>query len=330
VFGDHLASRSHQQRLAGSEAGHASRSCFGFSALASFDLRFTRDGVSPDVVEVVELRGDAPVHDDPHLLQWPEQTGAAGRLYGGKVIFDFFATGVGWYRIAPFDRTIEVPRDADPIAREVHLWGVPAMLAFTRLGDLSLHAAAVADGDRAVILAAPGGFGKTVLTLAMHEAGCRVLTQDIARIRFEDDVVVLPGPAVVRRRSADLSDVPRGMRLVGRHGHHAYLEIDEHTRGNAGPVPVAAIVLLREGRDAVRAWPAQPALRDIWPLTFRIPGSTDDVRTFEQLGELAERVPVYDLERPMGAEALPRVVAQVRGLCRRRPSGPPRSVSPSP
>src|SRR4051794_29422342 len=90
VFGDHLASRSHQQRLADAEAGHLSRSCFGFSALASFDLRFTRDGASPDVIEVVELRGDEPVHDEPHLLQWPEQTGVAGKLYGGKVIFDFF------------------------------------------------------------------------------------------------------------------------------------------------------------------------------------------------------------------------------------------------
>jgi hypothetical protein len=331
VFGDHIASRSHPQRLVSSEASDLSRSCFGFSALASFDLRFTRDGASRDVIEVVELRGGAPVHAEPHLLQWPEQTGVAGKLYGGKVIFDFFAEGLGWYRIAPFDRTIEVPRDADPIAREVHLWGVPAMLAFTRLGDLSLHAAAVADGDRAVILAAPGGFGKTALTLAMHEAGCRVLTQDITRIRFEDEVVVLPGPAVVRRPAADTGAVPRGMRLVGRHGQHAYLEIDEHTRGDAGPVRVAAIVLLREGRDAVRAWPAGPALRDIWPLTFRIPGGADDLRTFEQLGELAERVPVYDLERPMGLDALPRVAAQVRALCGRPPYGPPgRSVSPSP
>jgi hypothetical protein len=329
VFGDRLASRSKHQRLSGSESSDLSRSCFGFSARATFDLRFTRDGASPDVIDVVEIRGDSPVHEGPHLLQWPEQTGVAGRLYGGKVVFDFFAEGLGWYRIAPFDRTIEVPRDADPVAREVHLWGVPAMLAFTRLGDLSLHAAAVADGDRAVILAAPGGFGKTMLTLAMHEAGCRVLTQDVARIRFEDEVVVLPGPAVVRRPAADPGPVPPGMRLVGRHAQYAYLEIDERTRGDAGPVTVAAIVLLREGRDAVRVWPAGPALRDIWPLSFRIPGSADDLRTFEQLGELAERVPVYDLERPMGADALPRVVAQVRALCGRPRPGPPgRSLSP--
>src|SRR4051794_35302182 len=105
-----------------------SRSCFGFSARASFELRFTRDGASPDVIDVVELPGDPPAHTEPHLLQWPLDTGVAGRLYGGKVVFDFLAEGLGWYRIAPFDRTIEVPRDAEPVAREAHLWGVPAML----------------------------------------------------------------------------------------------------------------------------------------------------------------------------------------------------------
>jgi hypothetical protein len=327
---DHLASRDDHRLLAAGETGDLSRSCFGFSARATFGLRFTRDGISPDVIDVVEMRGDPPVHDEPYLLQWPEQTGVAGRLFGGKIIFDFFAEGLGWYRIAPFDRTIEVPRDADAIAREAHLWGVPAMLAFTRLGDLSVHAAAVADGDAAVILAAPAGFGRTALTLAMHEAGCRVLTQDIARVRFEGDVVVLPGPAVVRRPATDPRPVPRGMHLVGRHGRHAFLSIDEAVRGDARPVRVAAVVLLREGRDAVRVWPSDPALRDIWPLTFRVPGTADDVRTFEQLQQLVERVPVYDLERPMSDDALPRVVAQVRALCRRPPArAGSRPVSPS-
>jgi len=326
VFGDRLASRSLRHRLSADETSDLGRSCFGFSAHASFHLRFTRDGASPDVIEIVEMRGDEPVHDEPYLLQWPGHTGVAGRLYGGKMIFDFHAAGLGWYRIAPFDRTIEVPRDADPVAREVHLWGLPAMLAFTRLGDLSLHAAAVADGDRAVILAAPGGFGRTALAVAMHQAGCRILTQDIARIRFGDEIAVLPGPAVVRRRAEHLGAVPRGMRVVGRHGPHVYLEIDERTRGDAGPVQVSAIVLLREGRDAVRAWPAGPVVRDMWPLSFRVPGTGDDVRTFEQLGELVERVPVYDLARPPGEEALPRVVAQVRALCARPPAAPPGTI----
>ena len=264
---------------------------------------------------MVEMRGAEPQHDEPHLLDWTTSAGVAGRLYGGGQIFDFWAENAGWFRIAPFDRTIEVPVDADALRRETHLWGVPSMVTFTRQGDLSLHAAAVERNGRAVIVAAPGRHGKTTLALALHEAGCRLLTEDIARVQMQPHASVLPGPAMLRMRSDP--GIPDGMRLAEM-GARAVLEIMPERRGDGGPVPLAAIVLLHVGEGPeLRLERADnaAAIRDMWALAFRIPETVDRTRTFQQLADLTTAVPVYSFHRPMTFETLPDVVAQVMALC---------------
>jgi hypothetical protein len=294
------------------------QSCYGFSIQSEIDLRFMRPGASADELSIVEMRGDAPQHDEPYILDWLTPNGVAGRLFGGGHIYDFWAEGVGWYRIAPFDRTVEVPVSDQGVRREVHLWGVPMMVTFTRLGDLSMHGAAIELGGRAVIVAAPGLHGKTTLALALHAAGCRLLTEDIARVRFEREPVVLPGPAVVRMRADALREVPAGMTKVASSSTRINLEIDHDRRGNSDPVPLAAIVLLRIGEgDELRLERANStaALRDLWALAFRIPQNDDRVRAFQQLADLVAAVPVYDFERPLTFESLPGVVSQVMALC---------------
>lgn len=294
------------------------QSCFGFSISSEVDLQFTRPGASFDELNVVEMRGEEPHHDEPYLLDWLTPNGVAGRLFGGGHIFDFWAQGVGWFRIAPFDRTVEVPPTDQDIRRELHLWGVPMMVTFTRLGDLSLHGAAVEHNGRAVIVAAPGEHGKTTLSLALHAAGYRLLTEDISRVRFQPEAVVLPGPAVVRMRADALRDVPPGMTEVASTTTRINLAIDHDRRGSGDPVPLAAVVLLRIGDNGdVRLERADPmlALRDLWALSFRIPESDDRTRAFEQLGDLVRAAPVYDLTRPLTFETLPEVVARVVGLC---------------
>ena len=294
------------------------QSCYGFSLRSEIDLRFARPGASPDQLTVVEMRGDEPHHDEPHVLDWVTPNGVAGRLFGGGHIYDFWADGVGWYRIAPAERTIEVPFSEQEVRREVHLWGVPMMVTFTRQGGLSIHGAAVERGGRAVIIAAPGYHGKTTLALALHAAGCRLLTEDIARVQTEPEALVLPGPAVVRMRTDALREVPEGMTAVASTATRVNLEIDPDRRGDAAPVPIAAIVLLRigdDGRLVLERAPSPEALRDLWALSFRIPETADRRRAFQQLGDLVAAVPVYNFTRPLTFETLPEVVARVEALC---------------
>lgn len=294
-------------------------SCHVYALDSEIGLRFARSGTSPETLSIVPARGEEPVHDEPPLLEWTTADGVAGRLFGGGHIFDFWATGVGWFRIAPAERTIEVP-DAEPfdVFRELHLWGVPMMVTFTRHGDLSLHAAAFESDGGAVLVAAPGRHGKTTLGLALHAAGTRLLTEDISRLSFQPEPVVLPGPAVIRMRSDALRDVPPDTTIVESTSERVMLAIDSDRRGGVDPVPVRAVVLLRiadDGEVRLERLDSAAAIRDMWVLAFRIPDSPDRTRAFEQLADLARTTPVYNLHRPLTFETLPQVVDMVRGLC---------------
>ena len=132
-------------RLPGPAVNDGAQSCQGFTVNSDLSFQFTRPGVSRDQLSVVPMLGEPPSPDQPQILDWQTELGVVARLYGGGRIFTFWADAVGWFRIAPFDGTIEVPDDGtDALRREVQLWGVPTMLAFTRRGDLS----AARGGDR--------------------------------------------------------------------------------------------------------------------------------------------------------------------------------------
>jgi hypothetical protein len=297
-----------------------SHSCQGFTVNSDYSFQFTRPGVSRDQLSVVPMLGDPPSPDQPQILDWQTELGVVARLYGGGRIFTFWADAVGWFRIAPFDGTIEVPdRDTDALRREVQLWGVPAMLAFTRRGDLSLHAAAIAIGDSAVLVAAPGRFGKTTLSVAFHEAGHRLLSEDISRLQLEPEPMVMPGPALVRMREDTFSGIPpAGMSIASRARGRVELAIDDERRGDSTPVPVRAVVLLRESADdriRLERVETMDAIPDLWTLAFRLPESDDRSRAFQQVAAFADRVPVWNLFRPVTMGGLPNVVATVAELC---------------
>lgn len=294
-------------------------SCQGFTLITEFDFRFTRPGASRDQLSVVPMLGELPTPDQPEIFDWQSGNRVVARLYGGGRIFTFWGEGAGWFRIAPYDGTIEVPDTPDTLRREAWLWGVPTMLTFTQRGDLSLHAAAIEVDGGAVVIAAPGRFGKTTLSVAFHTAGHRLLSEDIARVQLDPEPLVMPGPAFVRMREDTFDGkLPAGM-TVERHGAgRVEIAIDEDRRGDASPVPVRAVVLLRESRGdqiELERVATADAIRDLWTLTFRLPESPDRSRAFQQVAEFADRVPVWNLSRPMTMDRLPDVVAAVAELC---------------
>ncbi len=296
-------------------------SCQGFTVNSEFGFRLTRPGVSRDQLSVVPMLGEPPSADQPQILDWQTELGVVARLYGGGRIFTFWADAVGWFRIAPFDGTIEVPDDAtDAHRREIQLWGVPTMLAFTRRGDLSLHAAAIDIDGSAVLVAAPGRFGKTTLSVAFHGAGYRLLSEDISRIQLAPtEPLVSPGPAIVRMREDTFDgNPPAGMSVASRARGRVELAIDDDRRGDATPLPVRAVVLLREtheDRIELERVATMDAIPDLWTLAFRLPESGDRSRAFQQVAAFADRVPVWNLFRPLTISGLPNVVATVAKLC---------------
>lgn len=296
-------------------------SVFGFRVDSEIGFRFLRTGGSDDVLRVQEGPGDPPAAEGPPVFEWRLRDGSreiTGRLHQSGDMYHFWTRDAGWYHIDPASRLISVPRNADATRREVRLWGLPTLLCFVELGCFPLHASAVEIPGGAVLLAAPGRFGKTTLAMGFHQNGYRVLSEDLSCCRVGPNPVLLPGPASIRLRP-DVFDgeVPAGTRLIGVRPDRVFLAVDPDRRGNGRPVPIRGIVFLRESAEEIVIEPIEAArcLPDLLTLTFRIPGNAGLARSFRGLSELAAATPFWNLHRPMRIDRLGEVVRCIVETC---------------
>jgi hypothetical protein len=293
-------------------------SCYGFGVRSSLPLTYLRDG-DGEPLDVVP--GEVAAGPDDELLQdWrPPAVPFHASLYGDGTTYRLWVADTGWLGIDPHASRIVVPAEGDPLRIEERLWGMPALLCFIARGDVPVHAAAVEINGQAVVLAAPGRFGKTTLLSALAGEGLRVLTEDLACMRATSDGAwLVPGPAMLRLRR-DVADrvLPTRFREVGRDDERVHLA-DGADRGDCSPVPVSALVLLRDddGPPRLASMDAVAALADLWKVSFRLPRDADRARCFGGLADLVGVVPLFELRRRLSLDDLPATVAVLRELVR--------------
>jgi hypothetical protein len=177
---------------------------------------------------------------------------------------------------------------------------------------VALHAAAVEIDGGAVLLAAPGRFGKTTLAAACLAAGLRVLSEDLSCCRLDGPPVMYPGPALLKvRRDAYEQLEIRGASIVAEDDERVHLATDPARRGGGAAVPLRAVVLLNEvpGSTALTRIDPVDALQQLWVLAFNLPTDEGRTRCFDDLIRLTEQVPVWRLDRPFEYRALDDVVS---------------------
>jgi len=290
----------------------SSGACFGYRIDSPLDFAYLRGGEgTPLIVETGNGLGSPPSGADA-VLEWTDPFRASLLANGG--CYRFWVDGLGSYEIDTAERRILVPDSADPVVREERLWGIPAALSFAARGDLPLHAAAVEVGGKALLIAAPGVFGKTTLAAAFARAGHRVLAEDLSCLRLVDGAAIIPGPAMLRLRRdvAEEIELPPGT-VVLDEPLRVHLALEHATRGDCLPVPVRAVVVLKPGKDEIRLdpVPAAEGIRDLLALSFRLPSDEAHRRAFEGVASLVRRVPVWELSRPDGLALLPEVVDKI-------------------
>jgi hypothetical protein len=298
------------------------RCCFGFTVNSSCSLRFLRKGRGQEVLEVLELAGPFQAPSEETLLfEWTlrdPSSDVTARLYGSDGIFQFWTSDAGWYRIDPATRRIELSEHEDEIRREQRLWGIPAALCYMERGDFALHAAAVEVAGKAIILAAPGRFGKTTLALAFHRQGYRLLTEDTACCSLALEPFLLPGPTSIRLRP-DIFDgaAPPGTTVVSVRRDRIHLGLNSNRIGSGKRVPIGALVFLREssGGTFLERVTTGMAIPDLWTLNFRFQNEAQRRRSFSQLTGLASAISVWNLHRPLRLANLDEVVLQVVQAC---------------
>ena len=196
--------------------------------------------------------------------------------------------------------------------------GIPTVLCFLSRGDHSLHAASVERHGRAIVVGAPGRFGKTTLAAALVGAGYRLLSEDSTCLRGSpEEVVVVPGPAMLRVRH----DPDRRVEVPGAHelqvDDRVHLAIEPQLRGTGDPVPADAIVFLREAKDdqpRLERVAPEDAIPDLWALSFSTPTDEDRTRCFDGVTQLATRVPIWNLHRPLRYDVLGAVIRELEGV----------------
>ena len=181
--------------------------------------------------------------------------------------------------------------------------------------DLVLHAGAVADGGRAVLLPGGSNHGKSTLTTALVADGFSYLTDEAAaivdglRVRpYPKSIALDPGsfplfPALAP--SEDLGGLARA--VVGREWHIAPTLVG----AVSGPAPVAAVICPQWRAGAsTRVLPLGPTEALHLLLGDAFDFSVGGQRVFERLVELVRTVPVVKLSYGDTASA----VAAVRGI----------------
>jgi hypothetical protein len=296
-------------------------SCFGFMVDSSCPFRFLRPSRGEETLEIIETSEPLAASEGTLLYEWTlrDLSGdVSAKLYGRDHVFHFWTGDAGWYQIDPAARRIKISPHEDEVRREQRLWGIPTTLCFMQRGDFALHAAAVEVDDKAILLAAPGRFGKTTLALAFHRRGYRLLTEDTACCGLAPEAVLLPGPTSVRLRP-DMFDgeAPPGTTVVAVRKDRIHLALDSYRVGDGRPVPIKALVFLREssGDIFLERLKSSTAIPDLWTLNFRLQNEAARGRSFSQLAQLATTVPVWDLHRPLQAANLDEIVSRIVEAC---------------
>jgi hypothetical protein len=294
-----------------------SGSCYGFQPVSELTFEYLREGGGEALA--VDEEEAKPSENGAGVLvtEWTPVPGRRlwARLYADGPRYRLWVEGYGSFAVDPQAPSVRLPTgSASPVRREERLWGVPAMLCFVTRGDLPLHAAAVDVGGQAVLLAAPGYFGKTTLAAGFDAAGYRVLSEDVSCIRLTPKPSVVPGPAMLRVRQDVAGRVALpGAREVATSDNRVHFSLDLDRRGTCSPVGLRAVVLLRGPSEEItlERVPAAEALRDLWPLSFRLPTVADRERCFHGITQLAANVRLWNLLRPMRLDNLGRVVERI-------------------
>lgn len=303
-------------------------SCFGYSIVSDLAFNYLRNG-DGEPMEVLE--GACPEDSPGELLRegGPPLFPVMSRIYRNCRGFRIWAEELGWMQVDTRPARIIVPPATDLIRREQRIWGLPMLFCMLQRGDVPLHAAAIEIDGSALVVAAPGRFGKTTLAAAFAQAGYRVLGEDLVCLRPGKPLTVIPGPALLRLR-ADVGDTFRipGAIEVARDHERVHLAL----RGNAGtcaPLPVAGVALLLEGDGSPKLEPVplSEAVRDLWAVSFNLPTTEDRARCFAAVAGLASSTPVWHIKRRRRLQDLPATIeclreAVVRSSARPEPNSP--------
>jgi hypothetical protein len=293
-------------------------SCMGFAIRSTLEFQTLRSGGGTPL-EVTSWSGPDPTGEE--LVTWRARPTNPfhGRLLRSGAQYAFWASDAGWFVIDPAIPRIAVEDPEFSLLTELRMFGVPASLCASSVGDIALHASSVEIDGQAILLAGPSMHGKTTLAAGFAARGHRLLGEDTARCSLSPTIAAYPGPSVVRLRSdvASHIDIADAMQRPMPNGRVSLL-LNADQRGDGAPVPLRAIMLLRSSAEEVSLKPTRSAsaARDIFALSFLLPTQEHRAANFSLAAEIVSHAEVLDLARPLTLGSMDRVVDVVERYIR--------------
>lgn len=292
--------------------------CLDYGIESDLDFAFLRSGRGSRPLSVREWTPDDPACNAELMVRWrprPDRPfhGSVYRIADGRLVVD--TSDAGWFRIDPQGGVVEIDAGAERVAREVRLWTTPMLLLATIAGATPLHAACVEVNGTAVAICGPGGQGKTTLAAALAARGHRLMAEDIT-IADGSPPIARAGPDLLRLRrpSRRHVDLGPGATVVAESDERLFIRTGSESSSS---VPLGAVVLLKEGPELrVSTRSDAGRLADLWQVSFHLPNFADRSRSFQAIADLADTVPIFDLERPKAWDQLEPSVEAVEGLVR--------------
>lgn len=181
-------------------------------------------------------------------------------------------------------------------------------------GDLCLHGPTIQAKTGGIALLADSGYGKSTLALACQREGYPILSDDLTRLTFADEIAFAHAGSQLIRVENDLE--PRfltqqyaTMPLAISHQTNTYLVNELSAQWLVQPVQAVFELLDYEDREAVRlekVTTQEAAIRFYRHIRGRylpVP-PTIRKREFALCAELARRIPLYGVHRPRGYDWL--------------------------
>lgn len=167
----------------------------------------------------------------------------------------------------------------------------------------SLYAAALRIGNRAVLISAQSGIGKTTLALELLTRGARFYSDEFAFIRREDRFVSgLPRALLIRERTLSVCHHPRLRQVCeasvprSQHGDRVWDNIDAgDVFGEdvfAEPAPLTAAFMLERSGSNTTTEQVSPAVAAV-DFTKRLNAHTEGFERFVDTAEMLAGIPCY-------------------------------------